>query len=172
MNGSVEWRKERDTSGHRETTEAGREVKTRPQSGGNGKTRSIICQFRSSVIHSVHRFPPSIVPPSGGSLITSLIPPYELPSPFHLPPLRGAAPPDGTEGREHVRHREVMRYTSVCFHLHSHSLAALGSSSSFLISWSNRSSVSQSLPSLSIINSGHRMAETDGGHWRWLRGGS
>lgn len=24
-----------------------------------------------------------------------------------------------------------------------------------------------SLPSLSIINSGHRMAETDGGHWRW-----
>ena len=36
VNGSVEWRKERDTSGHRETTEAGREVKTRPQSGGNG----------------------------------------------------------------------------------------------------------------------------------------
>ena len=50
-----EWRKERDTSGHRETTEAGREVKTRPQSGGNGKTRSIICQFRSSVIHSPSR---------------------------------------------------------------------------------------------------------------------
>lgn len=31
VNGSVEWRKERDTSGHRETTEAGREVKTRPR---------------------------------------------------------------------------------------------------------------------------------------------
>lgn len=41
-------------------------------------------------------------------------------------------------------------------------------------SWVNdiRPTASQSLPSLSIINSGHRMAETDGGHWRWLRGGS